>query len=70
MWMNITYGIMVISLLVCGAWVSREFNKMRGGDTTSTKVEHRYYACLERGAETQTCAMEELVLRGLQCQKP
>ena len=63
--MKFIYIILIAGVLVSGLYLYMQVQ--RHVDKSISKTEMQYMACIERGGDPQSCAVEQLMLRGLVC---
>lgn len=58
--------LIIAAAMAFGAVAVEKVREFQGNNRPS-KTEIRYVACVERGMDAQSCALEQLMLRGLTC---
>lgn len=63
--MKLIYSTLILGVLLSGAYLYMQFQ--RHVDKSISKTEMQYMECINRGQDAQSCAIEQLMLRGLVC---
>ncbi len=64
--MNPLQIFLIVVALAAGIYGTVAVKKLIGADRPSP-AQARYLACIEQGRDSQQCAIDELMLRGLTC---
>ncbi len=64
--MNPLQTLLIVAALAAGVYGTIAVKKFLGADRPNP-AQARYLACIDQGRDSQQCAIDELMLRGLTC---